>query len=79
MCMLSLQATYLNTLLFLHSLFMLFMVKMPLKRDVGGIAFNSHVIYIVEHGKSWKNHGIMFLNFCGNPEDSILEIQNLES
>ena len=18
------------------------------------------------HGKSWKNHGIVFLNFCGN-------------
>ena len=23
--------------------------------------------YIVEHGKSWKNHGIAFLNFCGKP------------
>ena len=23
--------------------------------------------YIVDHGKSWKNHGIVFLNFCGNP------------
>ena len=20
-------------------------------------------------GKSWKNHGILFLNFCGNPDD----------
>ena len=20
------------------------------------------------HGKSWKNDGIVFLNFCGNPE-----------
>ena len=42
-------------------------VKMPLKRDVGGSAFNSHGNYIVDHGKSWKNHGIVFLNFCGNP------------
>ena len=22
---------------------------------------------MVDHGKSWKNHGIMLLNFCGNP------------
>ena len=21
----------------------------------------------VDHGKPWKNHGIIFLNFCGNP------------
>ena len=28
---------------------------------------NSHGNYIVDHGKSWKNHGIVFLNFCGNP------------
>ena len=21
--------------------------------------------------KSWKNHGILFLNFCGNPEYNI--------
>ena len=27
----------------------------------------SHGNYIVDHGKSWKNHGIVFLNFCGNP------------
>ena len=27
---------------------------------------NSHRNYIVDHGKSWKNHGIVFLNFCGN-------------
>ena len=30
-------------------------------------ALNSHGNYIAGHGKSWKNHGIMFLNFCGNP------------
>ena len=28
---------------------------------------NSHGNYIVDRGKSWKNHGIVFLNFCGNP------------
>ena len=27
----------------------------------------SHGNYIVDHGKSWKNHGIVFLNFCGSP------------
>ena len=46
---------------------MLCMVKMPLKGVVGGLALNSHGNYIVDHGKSWKNHGIVFLNFCGNP------------
>ena len=46
---------------------MLCMVKMPLKGEVGGRALNSHGNYIVDHGKSWKNHGIVFLNFCGNP------------
>ena len=24
-------------------------------------------LHIVDHGVSWKNHGIVFLNFCGNP------------
>ena len=46
---------------------MLCMVKIPLKEEVGGCALNSHGNYIVDHGKSWKNHGIVFLNFCGNP------------
>ena len=27
----------------------------------------SHGNYIVDHGKSWKNNGIVFLNVCGNP------------
>ena len=27
----------------------------------------NHGNYIVDHGKSWKNHEIVFLNFCGNP------------
>ena len=46
---------------------MLCMVKMPLKGEIGGLALNSHGNYIVDHGKSLKNHGIVFLNFCGNP------------
>ena len=47
---------------------MLSMVKMPLKGEVGSPALNSHGNYIFDHGKSLKNHGIVFLNFCGNPE-----------
>ena len=47
---------------------MLSMMKMPLKGEVGSRALNDHGNYIVDHGKSWKNHGILFLNFCGNHE-----------
>ena len=47
--------------------FMLSVMKMPLKGEVGGHALNSHGNYIVDHGKSWKNHESVFLNFCGNP------------
>ena len=54
-------------LFLLHIAFMLSVVKMPLKGEVGGHAFNGYGNYIVDHGKSWKNHGIVFLNFCGNP------------
>ena len=43
-------------------------VKMPLKGGVGGHALKSHGNCIVDHGKSLKNHGIVFLNFCRNPE-----------
>ena len=43
------------------------MVKMPLIGEVGGHALKSHENYIVDHGKSWKNHGNVFLNFC-DPE-----------
>ena len=25
-------------------------------------------ITFVDHGIPWKNHGIVFLNFCGNPD-----------
>ena len=54
---------YLNILLLLHFTFMLCVVK------IGGWrpCIKSHGIYIVDHGKLWKNHGIVFLNFCGNP------------
>ena len=41
--------------------------KMLLKGKVGDHALNRHGNYIVDHGKSWKNHGIVFWNFCGNP------------
>ena len=61
---------YSNTLLLLQSTFMLSVVKMPLKGDAGEGALNSHGDYVVDHGKSWKNHGIVFLNFCGNPDGS---------
>ena len=36
--------------------------------EVGGGASNSHGNYMVDHGNSWKNHGIVFLNFCWNPD-----------
>ena len=61
---------YLYTLLLLHSAFMFCMVKMLLKAEVGGRSLNSNGNYIDDHGnhgKSWKNLGIVFLNFCGNP------------
>ena len=35
--------------------------------EVLGHVSNSHGNYIVEHGKSWKIHGIVFVNFYGNP------------
>ena len=55
-----------SMLLLLHFAFMLSVVKLLLKGEVGVCALNSHGNYIVDHGKSWKNHGIVFLNFCGN-------------
>ena len=54
---------YLNLLLILHTAFLLSGVKMPLKGEVGGLALNSHGNDIFDRGKSWKNHGIVFLNF----------------
>ena len=49
----------------LHSAFMLGVVKVLLKEEMGGSALNSHGNYIADHGKSLKNHGIVFLNFFG--------------
>ena len=47
---------------------MLSVVKISLKGEVvRGDALNSNGNYIVDHGQSWRNHGIVFLNFCGNP------------
>ena len=46
---------------------MLSVLKMLLKGEVGGSVLNSHGNYIVDHEKSCKNHGIVFLNFCWNP------------
>ena len=64
---------YLNTLVLLHYTFMLSVVKMPLKGEVGGSVLNSHGRnYIADHGKSRKNHGIVFLNFCGNPDGYLI-------
>ena len=51
-----------SMLLLLHSAFMLSVVKLLLKGDVRGRALNSHVNYIADHRKSWKNHGIVLLN-----------------
>ena len=45
---------YLNTLLFLHSTFMLCMVNMSLKGEDGGCALISHGNYIVDHGKTME-------------------------
>ena len=56
-----------SMLLLLHSAFMLSVVKMLLKGEVRGHVLNHHGNYIVDHGISWKNHGIVFLNFLWEP------------
>ena len=56
-----------SRLLLLHFAFMLSMMKLLLKGEVGDCALNSHGNYIFDREKSWKNHGIVFLNTCGNP------------
>ena len=45
---------YLDTFLLLLSAFVLSVVKMSLKGEIGGHALNSHVKYIVDHLKSWN-------------------------
>ena len=57
---------YLITLLLLHSTFMLSVVEMSFKGEVGGHASNSHGNNI-DDGKSWKNHGIVFFEFLWEP------------
>ena len=49
-----------SMLLLLHSTFVLSVVKLLLKGEVGVCALNSPGNYIVDRGKSWKNHGIVF-------------------
>ena len=61
---------YLNTLLLLHFVFILSLVKMALKGEVGGHVLNCYGNNIVDRGKSWKNHGIVFVNFCGNTDQN---------
>ena len=43
-----------SMLLLLHSAFMLGVVKLLLKGEVGVCTLNSHGNYIVDHGKSWN-------------------------
>ena len=57
-----------SMLLWLHSALMLRVVNMLLKEEGGGGALNCHGNYIADHGKSWIYHGIVLLNFCGNPD-----------
>ena len=68
-----------SMLLLLHSTIMLSVVKLLLKGEVGVCALNSHGNYNVDHGKSWKYHGIVFLNFCGNPVISCLGWENVRA
>ena len=65
---------YLNTFLLLHSAFMLSVVKMPLKGEIGGHA----LIKVIEITLIiMENHGIVFLNCCGNPDMHSLFPANL--
>ena len=62
-CMHGLQACIFNALLLLHSAFILSVVKMPPKGEVGGLAYNSHGNYIVDQGKSWKKSWNLVFEF----------------
>ena len=55
-------------LLLLHPTFILSVVKMLLKGEVGGRALNSYGNYIVDDGKIME---LCFFNFCGNPYSRI--------
>ena len=49
-----------SMLMLLHSAFIHSVVKLLLKGEVGVCALNSHGNCIFDHGKSRKNHEIMF-------------------
>ena len=48
------HASSINMLLLLHSAFMLSVVKLMLKGEVGICQLNIHGNFIVDHGKSWN-------------------------
>ena len=54
-------------LMLLHSAFMLRVVNILLKEEVGGCKLNSHGNYIADHGKSWENPGIVLFEFLWEP------------
>ena len=64
---------YLNTLLLLHSAFILSAVKVPLKGEVVCHALNSHGNYIVDHRKSWN---LCFWISVGTLQEVNTEIAN---
>ena len=77
-----------SMLLLLHSAFMLSVVKLLLKGEVGVFALNSHGNYVVDHGKSWKNHGISVgtlllssygdffrIKFCSNGPGHMIKLE----
>ena len=66
-CMQGLQACLFKFITVAAFQFILSVVKMSLKAEVGGHALNSHGNYIVDHGKSCKNHEIVFFEFLWEP------------
>ena len=60
-----------SMLLLLHSPFILSVIKLLLKGEVGVCALNSHGNYIVNHGKIME---LCFLSFSGNPVITIIII-----
>ena len=62
-------------LLLLYSAFMLSVVKLLLKGEIRVCALNKHGNYIVDHDKSWKNHGIVFFEFLWEPCSKFYHIQ----
>ena len=56
-----------SMLLLLHPSFMLSMMKLLLKGEVGVCALNGHGNNIVDQLKSWKSHGIVFFEFLRDP------------